>query len=182
MTAVILIQGGGDGAFDEDAALAASLREHLGEEYAVDFPRMPNEGDPDPGRWGAAIDDAIARADEPLVLVGHSAGGYVLVRHLAEHPPSRSIAALCVIAAPFPDADPSWSFEGFDLPDDLAGRLPEVPIFLYASEDDEIVPFAHRASYAAALPTAVERTTTGGHQLGGDLRVVADDIRSVIAG
>ncbi|MCR2791814.1 LLM class flavin-dependent oxidoreductase [Microbacterium sp. zg.Y625] len=50
----------------------------------------------------------------------------------------------------------------------------------YASPDDEVVPFAHRDLYAAAIPRAVTRTVTGGHQLGDDLRVVADDIRGLV--
>ena len=200
---VILIQGAGAGAHEADALLAASLAEHLGDGFTVDFPLMPDEDEPDDDRWsaaiGAAIDTAaidtaaidtaaidtaaIDPAASPAVLVGHSAGGYLLLKHLAKHPPTQSIAALCIIAAPFPGADPAWTFDDFELPDDLAERLPAgVPVLLYASEDDAIVPFAHLDHYARAIPGAIVRTVTGGHQLGNDLRVVAEDIRAVVVG
>ena len=54
-------------------------------------------------------------------------------------------------------------------------------MLLYASEDDDTVPFAHRDLWAAAIPGSVVRTTTGGHQLGNDLRMVADDIRQLVS-
>jgi predicted alpha/beta hydrolase family esterase len=116
------------------------------------------------------------------VLVGHSLGGYVLAKHLAktEDGIGVELCAIALIAAPFPSADPNWVFEGFELPPDLARRLPDTAVFLYASEDDEIVPFAHRARYAEAIPHAVVRTTVGGHQLGNDLTLVAEDIRRVV--
>lgn len=175
MTHVIFIQGAGEGAHREDALLADSLRDHLGDDVTVDFPGMPVEDDPDYERWRPVIEQAIVRASGPAVLVGHSAGGYMLLKYIAEHSPPA--AAICLIAAPFPGGDPDWTFDGFDLPHDLALRLPNgVPVFLYASEDDQIVPFAHRDLYAAAIPGALTRTTSGGHQLGNDLRIVADDI------
>jgi uncharacterized protein len=182
MTTVIFVQGGGPGAHAEDALLAESLRSHLGEGYTVEFPLMPDEGDPDPARWSPAIAAAIEHATAPLVLVGHSVGGYLLLRHLAENGSPLGVSSICVIAAPFPSGDTDWTFEGFDLPEGIADRLPTgATIHLYASEDDEIVPFAHRALWAEALPGAVERTTTGGHQLGGDLRVVAADILQTVS-
>ena len=93
------------------------------------------------------------------------------------------IIGLCLIAAPFPNGDPDWTFEGFDLPDHFEEKLPAgATVLLYASEDDETVPFAHRDLYAAAIPDARTRTTSGGHQLGDDLSIVASDIRRIAAG
>ena len=176
---VVFIQGGGTGAHDEDAALAASLAQHLGDDFTVDFPRMPNEAAPDDEPWLQAIAQAISRAPAPVVLVGHSLGGYLLLKYLADEAALPPVAAVCIVAAPFPGGDPDWTFDDFDLPENLGERMP-APVFLYAAEDDEIVPFAHRDLYAAAIPHAVTRTATGGHQLGEDLRLVAEDIsRSV---
>ncbi len=176
---VIVLHGAGAGAHDEDAVLASSLAHHLGDGFAVAFPRLP-EDDPDEAAWLRAIGDAIEAASPPVVLVGHSVGGYLLLKHLSTRRTGPAIAAICILAAPFPGADPAWSFDGFALPHDLDRLLPQdVPVLLYASEDDETVPFAHRDRYAAAIPRASTRTTTGGHQLGGDLRIVADDIRAL---
>ena len=56
---VLFVQGGGEGAHAEDAALVASLEEKLGRNYRVYYPAMPREADPDypagssafPRRW-----------------------------------------------------------------------------------------------------------------------------------
>ncbi len=176
---VVFFHGAGTGAYDEDAELASSLARHLGNDFSIDFPRLP-ENDPEDGPWLQAIDEAIARTSGPVVLVGHSVGGYLLLKYLAMNRIMTSIVAICVIAAPFPSGDPAWTFDGFDLPDDVDRLLPaDAKVVLYASEDDKTVPFAHRDLYAAAIPRAITRTTSGGHQLGNDLRVVADDIRAL---
>ena len=66
-----------------------------------------------------------------------------------------------------------------NLPQDFAAMLPAIPrIFLYHSRDDEVVPFAHLALYAAKLPQATIREFDGrGHQFGNDLAEVVEDIR-----
>jgi uncharacterized protein len=180
MTAtIVFIQGGGAGAYDEDALLAESLRRELGDAAAVEYPAMPDEDSPDPVTWGPAIAAAIHAAGEPVVLVGHSIGGYVLLSHLIAEPPTERVQAICLIATPFPAGDADWTFDDFELPDGFAARL-TAPVFLYASEDDDTVPFAHRDLYAKAIPGSKVRTASGGHQLGNDLRLVADDLRPLV--
>lgn len=177
-TNVVFIHGAGEGAYDADAFLVTSLEEELGR--TVHYPRMPDDDDSDDTAWIRAIDEAISEATSPVVVVGHSAGGYVLLKYLATERVAATIAAVCIIAAPFPGGDPDWTFAGFALPADLAQRLPpSAQVFVYASEDDEVVPFAHRDLYAAAIPGAQTRTTHGGHQLTGGLDAVVADIRAL---
>ena len=180
---VVFIQGGGAGAYDEDAKLADSLRRELGDGFTVEYPRMPREDEPDYDRWRSAIGDALHRIGRATVVVGHSIGGYLLLRYLVTERIDVPIIAICSIAAPFPGGDSDWTYEGFDLPDRFAERLPaDAAVLLYACEDDQIVPFAHRDVYAAAIPRAVPRTAKGGHQLGNDLSIVAADIRRIVDG
>lgn len=177
---IVFFHGAGDGAYDIDSEMAADLRSRLGDGYSVVMPQLPEEDDADDRAWLATIEQALADAVPPVVLVGHSAGGYMLLKHLTTSPVTPPVAAICVIAAPFPAGDPDWTFDGFDLPERFGDRLPPgAAVFLYASEDDEIVPFAHRDLYGRAIASAVTRTTTGGHQLGNDLSAVADDIRAI---
>ncbi len=179
-TDVIFFHGAGAGAYEEDAEMAADLGARLGDEYAVVTPRLPDGDDPDDRQWLATIGDAIARATPPVVLVGHSAGGYMLLKYLATAAVTTPIRAVCIIAAPYPGAEPAWTFDGFTLPDGFASCLPQgAAIRLYASEDDDTVPFAHRDLYAADIPASLTRTTSGGHQLGNNLTLVAEDIRSL---
>jgi len=156
VTHVVFIHGA-DG-YDDDRAMSDSLG------VPLIYPRMPDTDD-----WASAIAAAIELAEIPVTPIGHSAGGYQLLRYLAASSPP-SFASVHVIAAPFPSGDPDWTFDGFDLPDNLDG-IPR-PLYLYASEDDEVVPFAHRDRWAAALPGARVRTTRGGHSLGNDLNSI----------
>lgn len=172
---VVVIHGAGAEAHTEDARMVESLQRHLGDGYRIHYPPLPDGDNPTLQNWGPVIAQAIEDADGPVALVAHSFGGYLLLRQLAVARPTRELVSVHLIAVPFPGGDDDWTWEGFELPEGVADLLPDA-VFLYASEDDEWVPFAHRDLYAAAIPQAVVRTTTGGHQLGDDLAVVADDL------
>ncbi len=56
----------------------------------------------------------------------------------------------------------------------------KLPLFLYGSRDDEVVPFAHAGRYAAELPGVTVRVFgEGGHQFGSDLVAVARDVQTL---
>ena len=176
---VLFIQGGGEGAHEEDALLAASLQKALGVEFDVRYPQMPGESDPDMQTWKAKIASELKTRDGEVILVGHSLGGAALLKYLSEEKVEKSIAGLFLLAAPSRDEE-NWNFDDLRLPPDLAARLSSIPrIFLYHNRDDKIVPFNHLMLHAARLPRAVilegER---GGHQFGNDLANVANDIRN----
>src|SRR5204863_8037984 len=175
---VLFIQGGGEGAHNEDALLAASLQEALGAEYDVRYPQMPGESEPDMQTWKAQIARELAAVDGKIILVGHSVGGSTLLKYLSEEEVEKPIAGLFLLAAPSWD-EGNWNFDDFRLPDDLAAKLSRVPrIFLYHNRDDEIVPFSHLALHAARLPHAIVRESdTGGHQFGNGLATVASDVK-----
>lgn len=176
---VLFIQGGGEGAHEEDALLAASLQKALGVEFDVRFPQMPGESDPDMQTWKAKIASELKTRDGEVILVGHSLGGAALLKYLSEEKVEKSIAGLFLLAAPSRDEE-NWNFDDLRLPPDLAARLSSIPrIFLYHNRDDKIVPFNHLMLHAARLPRAVIREgERGGHQFGNDLANVANDIRN----
>jgi uncharacterized protein len=176
---VLFVQGGGKGAHDEDAVLAASLKRALRGEYDVHFPRMPDEADPNVKSWKRKISAELSLLRGKVVLVGHSVGGSILLRYLSEEEVKKPIAGLFLLAAPSWDED-QWNFDDLKLPRNIAEKLVYIPrIFLYHSRDDAVVPFAHLALHGARLPQATIRAVDGrGHQFGNDLTDVARDIRS----
>ena len=178
-THVLFVQGGGKGAYDEDATLAESLERALGGEYEVHFPRMPEEADPNVKSWKGKISAELSRLRGKVILVGHSVGGSILLRYLSEEEVKTPIAGLFLLAAPSWDKD-QWNFDDLKLPRNIAEKLSSIPrIFLYHSRDDDVVPFAHLALHGARLPQATIRAFDGGgHQFGNDLTDVARDIRS----
>jgi predicted alpha/beta hydrolase family esterase len=177
-TVVLFVHGAGDGAYEEDGLLVASLRDALGPSYEVRYPRMPLEDGAQYSDWTARIASALPPGRSEVVLVGHSVGGSVLLRYLCEGPVEASVTGLFVIAAPFWGADEFWDWDEARLPEDAAEKLATVPrILLYHSRDDEVVPFSHLALYSARLPQATIRpASAGGHQLDNDLAPVARDI------
>jgi predicted alpha/beta hydrolase family esterase len=177
---VLFIQGAGEGAYEEDEKLAASLQEALGVEYNVIYPKMPDEGDPKDGPWMAKISKELAALDGNVILVGHSAGGAVLLKYLLKETLAKPTAGIFFIAIPY------WSPEDdedqeYTLREGFASQLPKgVPIFLYHSRDDEWVPFAHLKFYAEKIPQATVREFDQlGHQFNNNLSEVAADIKSL---
>jgi predicted alpha/beta hydrolase family esterase len=177
-TVVLFVHGAGEGAYEEDGLLAASLRDALGPSYEVRYPRMPVEDSAQYSDWTARIASALPPRGNEVVLVGHSVGGSVLLRYLCEQPVAAPVTGLFVIATPFWGADDFWDWDEVQLPEDAAEKLATVPrIFLYHSRDDEVVPFSHLALYSARLPQATIRPVeVGGHQFDNDLADVARDI------
>jgi hypothetical protein len=176
---VLFIHGAGEGAYEEDGLLVASLQNLLGSAWEVRYPRMQDEESPEYVDWKRQIASEMAGLEGEVVLVGHSVGASVLVKHLSEERTGTPVAGLFLLAAPFWGSDEFWKWDEVRLPEDAAARLAHVPhIYLYHSRDDEIVPFAHLAHYAAMLPLATVRELGGrGHQFGNDLAEVAEDIR-----
>ncbi len=178
---LLFVQGGGKGAHDEwDNKLVASLRKELGQDYEIHYPRMPNEDDPSYALWKTALERVLGTLRDGAILVGHSVGGTILVRVLAEQLSAREFGAIFVIAAPF-IGNGGWSAAEMQFPPDLGARLPkDVPIYLYHGLEDEIAPPSHIELYARAVPQAhVHRLPGRDHQLNGDLREVAAAILSL---
>jgi predicted alpha/beta hydrolase family esterase len=165
---VLFVQGGGEGAYTVDEQLAAGLQHALGTEYHVVYPRMPDEADPQYETWAAQLAQEQAALGDGAIIVGHSVGGAVLLRHLSEARIDQQVAGVFAIAAPF------W---GAEAQADLPAR---VPVFLYHSRDDRVVPFAHLAKLAEKFPQATIREfDRRGHQFNNDLSDVARDIKAL---
>lgn len=175
---VIFIHGAGEGAYEEDGLLVASLQDALGDTYAVHYPQMPTDYNATYEDWIGAIESALNRVDYPVVLVGHSLGASALLNYLAKEQINEPIAGLFLLAAPYWGADEYWTWDEMTLPQDVSKKLTNIPrIFFYHSQDDEIVPFTHLALYTALLPHATFRVLDGrGHQFGNNLVEVALDI------
>lgn len=175
---VLFIHGAGEGAYEEDGLLVASLQNALDSAYEVRYPKMPNEDNVEYADWKAQIESELATLEDEVILVGHSVGGSVLLKYLSEERIEKSVAGLFVLAAPYWGADEFWKWDEVRLPQDAAAKLASIPrIYLYHSRDDETVPFAHLALYAAKLPQATIREVDGrGHQFEPDLADVAEDI------
>ena len=172
---VLFIQGGGEGTHDEwDDTLVESLRRALGDGFAIRYPRMPAEEDPEYAAWSSAVGRELAALSDGDMVVGHSIGGTILVQTLVEHPPRAALGAIVLIAAPF-IGEGGWPGDEFAFAHDLGDALPSgVPVHVFHGLDDDTVPPAHADRFASAVPHAtVHRLPGRDHQLGDDLAEVA---------
>jgi uncharacterized protein len=175
---VLLIHGGGEGAYEADKELAAHLQDALGAAYDVRYPKMPDADRPEYEAWTNEIAKELSALAGEVILVGHSLGGSILLKYLSEERVERPVAGLFLVAAPYWGAE-DWQVSEYALQDGFASKLPgELPVFLYHSRDDEVVPFAHLALYAEKLAQATFRELDDrGHQFNEDLSEVARDIK-----
>ena len=77
---LLFVHGGGEGAYEEDRKMAASLRDALGG-YEVQCPKMPDEDSPQYAAWRDRIASELAELDGEVSLVGHSLGASILLKY-----------------------------------------------------------------------------------------------------
>lgn len=178
---VLFVQGGGEGAYEADAALAASLGSELGPDYDVSYPVMPDEASPDYSAWRQRLSEEFSALGGDAVLVGHSLGASILLKALAGSGNPPAFKGAFLVAAPYWGGEGWGGWEDVELSDDETARLSEaVPLFFYHGRDDEEVPYAHLDLYAKVFPGATVRRLAGrNHQLNDNLPEVAADIRDL---
>lgn len=139
------------------------LHRETGNSYMIKAPSMPRPGNPDCLNWMDTIDAKIHLLKGPVILIGHSFGGAVLFKYLSERTVEVPIAGLHVIAAPYWGLE-EWGSENCELKPGFGQKLTGIPIHLYHSKDDEIVPFPHLKQYQKKLPRASTHELDGyGH-------------------
>src|SRR5215213_1708824 len=98
---VLFIHGGGGEAFEGDRAQVRSLREALGPDFEVECPEMPDRAAPQYGAWSDRISRELSASNGEVILVGHSLGASILLKHLSEEPVEKPIAGVFLIATPY---------------------------------------------------------------------------------
>jgi uncharacterized protein len=174
---VLFIHGAGDPRQPEGSGqLADYLARELGDALHVIAPTMPEPDDPHYRPWRDEIERQLSELGDDVLLVGHSFGGSVLLKYLAEGTYQRPIAGLFLVSVPFWGSD----FADFALPEDFAAHLPSAPIFLYHSRDDPEVPVSHMRRYLEHLPHATSRVIEGSqHSFTDGLPELVTDLRAI---
>ena len=177
---LLFVHGGGEGAYEEDRKMAASLRDALGSGYEVRCPKMPEEDSPQYTAWRDRIASELAELDGEVFLVGHSLGASILLKYISEEKTVTPIAGMFLVAPPYWGVE-DWEVDEYVLQEDFASTLPRgLPMFFYHSRDDEWVPFAHLALYAERTRGHLRAEPDGrGHQFDDDLTEVVHDIQSL---
>jgi predicted alpha/beta hydrolase family esterase len=177
---LLLHSSGPQGQGEGSAPLVDRLREELGRDFEVAFPILPAPDDPHYPPWSERLGEILAENDTPTVVVGHSLGGSVFLKHLAEGGRAEHVTGLVLLATPYwgeSDWEAEWALpEGWPNP---STELP--PTHLFHSRDDEEIPFSQVELYRERLPVATVHPLDGcGHLYArGDLTEVLEAIREV---
>jgi len=92
---VLFIQGAGNMHEPEGSGrLAAYLGRELGTDYRIIAPEMPDADNPHYQPWRDRIAQELEAIDKEVILVGHSFGGSVLLKYLAEGSDRRPVRGL----------------------------------------------------------------------------------------
>ena len=180
LTVLLVHSSGPQGPGEGTDPFATRLREELGSSHEVLFPIMPSPEDPHYDAWSERLGQVLSGLDEPPIVVGHSLGGSVMLKHLAEAGFHESLTGLVLVATPFwgqSDWEKEWALpEDWPDPDTVLPRT-----FLFHSRDDEEIPVAHLELYAKRLPGAEVHPLDGnGHLFDhGDLSEIVETIRGL---
>lgn len=181
---LVFVQGGGEGAYAEDHALADYLRQALGDQFEVLYPKFPGLESVDYPEWRTQAIDTLGALGDDAIIIAHSLGGPALLKVLAEDRPIHNCLALYLIAMPYKCIDGEWGTDDFAIANDFAENLPNIRhLVLYHSQDDEWVPFEHLALYAAKLPnaTTVPLMDRGHSFMKQDFNELVKDIESLVS-
>ena len=180
-TVLVMHSSGPQGKGQGSDPLVNRLREELGTDYQILFPKMPDSADdPHYEPWRDRLSEELDALEGKTILFGHSLGGSVALKYAAEGGLGDRVAGLVLVEAPFwgsSDWEREWALpEGWPVDET---QLP--PTFLFHSRDDEEIPFAHLDLYAKRLPEATVQPLDGtGHLLErGDLSEIVAAIRSL---
>jgi len=179
-TPIFFIQGGGNGGYEADEKLVASLRSALGPAYEINYPQIISDESLKDLGWLQQIGKAISGIRSETILVGHSFGASMLLKYLSENKIIEKIAGIFLIATPFWSGKEDWE-QDFKLKENFVDHLPaNLPTYFYHCKDDEEISFDNLSLYQQKLPQAIFREiNNGGHQLNNDLKIVANDIKAL---
>lgn len=177
---VLFIHSAGPQSGDEGSApFVKNLRQSLGPNYNINAPIMPDPDEPSYKKWKPELDKHLNNTS-PAILIGHSLGASILLKYLSEEKQPISSVGLFLVATPF-WGNEDWDVSEFLLRDKFSAFLPDtLKIYLYQSQDDEVIPAEHLSRYINAIPTAEVRRSDGhGHTFKDGLPELVKDIENL---
>ncbi len=131
------------------------LTQKLGS-FDIISPQMPGKENAKYLEWKINFERYLPYLKNNLTLIGNSLGGVFLAKYLSENKFPKKIKTLILVAPPYSNKLSGEYFAGgFKLKKDLSLITKNCQqVVLFFSEDDQVVPLDHAASYATNLPTA----------------------------
>jgi len=150
------------------------LQEALGEEYAVAHLSMPCPKNAKYDEWKLWFNKYVPFFEDGIIFIGHSLGANFLAKCLGECTLPAKAAQLYLVAGCF------GTEGGFRINGELLCVEAQVEeVYIYHSQDDEVVSYEHAQRYKKAIPKAKLRTFKDrGHFLGEEFPELVKNIRT----
>lgn len=180
-TVLFIHSAGTQGGKQGSSGFLAILEKALGPGYSIRHPDMPKPEKPEYKDWKVLIGKELSKLETGSILIGHSLGGSVLLKYLAEEQCARTFSALFMVAAPYWGL-PRWNRDDFILERGFSRKVTQVrKIFIFHAKDDKVVSHEHIERYGKTIPHATLREVTGqGHGFdSGECPALLADIRSL---
>ncbi|AZQ68004.1 hypothetical protein EF888_13195 [Silicimonas algicola] len=118
------------------------------------------------GDWLDAFDGLLTSLGPDDAIVGHSHGGAMALKWIAERAPGKALSSFVGCAMPV-WGQPDWDMSEFCLPADTEGAFDALGrVTILQAQDDQIVDPAHADLYGARIAGArVRHLRKGGHDL-----------------
>lgn len=135
----------------------ATLQDKLGDGYEVLLPKMPNAQNARYAEWKIYFEKFLPLLDKDVIFIGHSLGGIFLAKYFSEEKCDKRIHTIMLVAAPY-NTLLDHPLVDFNLSETLPLLKEQVQdIYIYHSQDDEVVPFSSFKRYQKELPDAHTR-------------------------
>ncbi len=166
----------GEGSFD----LVASLRLQLLDKYDIHYPIINNPEAPTYKMWKKLFSTEFKKIKQPIILIGHSLGGSMLLKYLSEENPKIEVSALFLIATPQWGKN-GWDVDDFVLQQNFEAELKHITeVYLYQCQNDAIVPISHLNFYEMAFPHSIVRVLNGtDHAFSTGLPELVSDLKAL---
>jgi predicted alpha/beta hydrolase family esterase len=179
--ALLFVHGGGDEAHRYDKEIVDRLQAAVGPDTPIAFPLIAGLEALDWPAVASALGNALRALPAGGIVVAHSVGAAAALKLLSEGVDPK-LSHLFLLAPPYEGADGEWGDDEFAFPADFAQRLPkDLPITLWHSRDDEIIPVGDAERYRQKLTQGCVILLDGqGHQFTKSLRFLADAIHGAL--
>jgi uncharacterized protein len=179
---ILFIQGAGNLTTTQEQVIVDALRANLGDECMIVFPSIPNADEPTYRAWDDVLTTHVYNLSGKAILIGHSLGASVILKHFSMAPVPDKIAGIILLGTPY-WKDQDWDVSEYVIGDDFVANLRQLKhIFFYYSLDDEVIPYKQQEAYQQLLPQANWRIIAGvDHSYHGAIDDIIKDIRELVS-
>jgi len=134
-----------------------TLADDLGDEYEVFMPTMPNKQNARYEEWKIWFERYFQFLHDGVILMGHSQGGYFLLKYLSENTMPVTVRAVYLLASPAgPDDFGGEDGGDFNFDETKVGEITKKAdkVYIFHSKDDPFVPYSHAERLKHLLPDA----------------------------